>query len=124
MCVKIDESSNDVVFTAPYCASKVFLNKEVFWKILNLLSGKGSAYGRCSKDKRASITLKKDHEKVIVRINITRSGSSFENYDPNDHPSPGGRTIISHDALPFEVQYEELIKIGDILLKQPAKRPT
>jgi len=111
MNVEIDKSSNEVIFTAPSCSSKVSVTGKVFLRMMEELSIKDSAYGSSEKGNKGSISLIKEERKVVARINITRQGSAYENYDPNDPPTSGGTTVISHDALPFNVEYEELQRI-------------
>ncbi len=114
MSVELDKSSNNVVFTAPSCGSKVSVGKKSFLNMLNDLIINGSAYFSAG---RRSVSLEKKQGKVSVRINITRQGSPFENYNPNDPPSPGGTTTISHNALPFEVGFQELEEIRDSVVE-------
>lgn len=113
MSVELDKSSEKVVFIAPSCNSKVVVDEKEFLDMLNDLILKGSAHALRGK---GSVLLKRIKEKVSVNINITRQGSPYENYDPNDPPTPGGTTVISHNALPFEVEYQELEKIRKLIV--------
>lgn len=122
MSVEIDKSSNDVVFIAPSCGSKVPVDEKVFLNMLNDLILNGLAYASTSVfvhdfEGYGSVSLKKKQGKVSVRMNITRQGSPSENYNPNDPPTPGGVTFISHDALPFEMEYQRLEEIRDSIIE-------
>ena len=113
MSVEIDKSSEEVVFTAPSCNSKVSVDEKSFLNMLNDLILNGSAYVCIGK---GSVLLKRKQGKVFVNINITRQGGPYEN-DPNDPQTPGGISIISHNALPFEVEYQELEEIRKLIVE-------